>query len=71
MLYDLSFTLKAVKCVEEKTKEAAAHEVKDYPHRVRGIHHRNSETVLEIAGFFLYLLKALHRFFRIHMCLYT
>ena len=45
--YDLTFKLKAVKCVEEKTKEAAAREFNVDPRR-------NSETVMEIAWFFLY-----------------
>ena len=45
--YDLTFKLKAVKCTEEKTKEAAAREFNIDPRR-------NSETVMEIAWFFLY-----------------
>ena len=45
--YDLTFKLKEVKCAEEKTKEAAAHEFNVDPRR-------NSETVMEIAWFFLY-----------------
>ena len=45
--YDLTFKLKAVKCAEEKTKEAAACEFNVDPRR-------NSETVMEIAWFFLY-----------------
>ena len=45
--YDLTFKLKAVKFVEEKTKEVAAHEFNVDPRR-------NSETVMEIAWFFLY-----------------
>ena len=42
--YDLTFKLKAVKCAEEKTKEAAAREFNVDPRR-------NSETVMEIAWF--------------------
>ena len=45
--YDLTFKLKTVKCTEEKTKEAAAREFNVDPRR-------NSETVMEIAWFFLY-----------------
>ena len=45
--YDLTFKLKAVKRAEEKTKEAAAREFNVDPRR-------NSETVMEIAWFFLY-----------------
>ena len=45
--YDLTFKFKAVKCGAEKTKEAAAHKFNVDPHR-------NSETVMEIAWFFLY-----------------
>ena len=45
--YDLTFKLKAVKCAAEKTKEAAAREFNVDPRR-------NSETVMEIAWFFLY-----------------
>ena len=41
--YDLTFKLKAVKCAEEKTKEAAAREFNVDPPR------RNSETVMVIA----------------------
>ena len=33
-LYDLTFKLKAVKRAEEKTKEAAAHELNVDPHRI-------------------------------------
>ena len=39
-LYNLSFKLKAVKCVEEKTKETAAHEFKVDPRMIHdpGVH---------------------------------
>ena len=33
--YNLIFTLKAVKCAKESTKEAAAHEFKVNPRRIR------------------------------------
>ena len=46
--YDLTFKLKAVKCAEEKTKEAAARDEFNVDP------FRNSETVMDIAWFFLY-----------------
>ena len=57
--YDLTFKLKAVKCAEEKIKEAAAREFNVDPRR-------NSETVMEIAS-----TESCSPIPGVHMCLYT